>query len=144
MNREIKIRGKRQEDGIWVYGNFIEGTIGGKKFYQIEDTEFENFRTYVIDKETAGQYTGLKDKNGKEIYEGDIDSKWGVVMFGDYVSGKDDWGINYSTTGFYVKYKDGSGMAGIHNNDFDSEATSYGINASKDFEVIGNIYEDIK
>jgi len=65
--REIKFRGKRLDNGEWVYGFLIQYENGWFICNFIGDAY-----QYEADPSTVGQFTGLKDKNGKEIYEGDI------------------------------------------------------------------------
>lgn len=147
MTREIKFRAKIVMDiepfamkkGHWVEGYYYEDLQDGEWCSWIQ--ECNDIIHYKVDKDTLGQFTGLVDKNGKEIYEGDI-------LRGDEYPYNCDGVDNYfveivwadNVCGFYriTHKKPNSTVCGISHGNW-SELDKEDI---KSFEVIGNIHDN--
>lgn len=117
MNREIKFRGQQINTKKWVYGYLYRN----KGLYVIcENIRYAEEEPILLD--TVGQYTGLHDKNGKEIYEGDIVK----IKYRDEDIGK----VIYEHNGFSI--------------DVTNMNKNYGrVSFVNNFiEVIGNIYDN--
>ena len=77
--REIKFRGKRIDTGEWVYGYLADENY-------INDINTVDLSSVEVDPDTVGQYTGLKDRNGQDVYEGDLlRTLEGNIMIAEWV-----------------------------------------------------------
>lgn len=119
---EIKFRGKRVDNGEWVYGYYV--VKAGMPFI----FSFGVIEPILVIPETVGQYTGLNDKNKNEIYEGDIVS--------------DRW-ANYYTpifrNGIYMAYN-------VEHSNLKNQDPSTQFNTiwkDDNCEIIGNIHDDL-
>ena len=133
--RSIKFRGKTEEmNSWWTYGNLVICDNGD---YQIGNCPRYGdiyYRSKVFE-ETVGQYTGLHDENGKEVYEGDIIEFSYDMFVGNFDTFVAKCKVVFEEGAFYVEV-------------FENERTTkdetyllYSINLDT-IEVIGNIYEN--
>ena len=127
--REILFRGREKGGTKWFEGDMSYLVHDKCACYIFPPNGYDSPDRYEVDPATVGQYTGLTDKNGAKIFEGDIIStpKFGVD------SGK---GVNFSGKDkFIVGYDDGTYL-------LENRLRRFCMRPDKGAEVIGNIYDN--
>ena len=115
--REIKFRGKVKIGNRWIVGAYNQNSHSIARYDG-------NHQDYNVDDNTVGKFTGLKDKNGKEIYEGDI-----VLQIG----------YNNKLVPMVVRFENGAFIVGYHNG---SSTRKTPMLLSSKCEVTGNIFDN--
>ena len=143
--RTIKFRGKKLTNGVWAYGSLVYLDENGAAIYvQTDNGSAKVMDLVYVDPDTVCQFTGFLDKNGKEIYEGDVlrSDEYPYSCIGDKERdnyfGLIEWNKNEAAFYIVTIKNPKSSVKGISDGISDYISQS----ALQDFEVIGNIYDD--
>lgn len=135
--REIRFRAKRLDNGEWIYGDLIRPHVHNGAEWMIYPPDKPLYAGKPVDGETVGQFIGIQDAKGNDIYEGDIVE--GVAFGGDKVYGKVYW----ENGAFYIGGNISRGMF-CNNYRSDFRGTICNIYRGDEFTVIGNIHDQPK
>lgn len=124
--RTIKFRGKSIDGKEWLYGDLVSSA--DKKRFSILVNDKESYDECEVAPETIGQFTGLHDCDGKEIYEGD------VLRFGNSPSGVCEVKWNESLAAFCIQF--------FFENKVGTRPLGGWVICGRKVEVIGNIFDN--
>lgn len=126
---QYKFRGKRIDNKEWVFGNLLQrhDSLGALSLIEVQDKETFEIEVHQVYPESVGMWTGLRDKNGKDIYEGDL--------------------IRFAERYLYVVKFEDAKFVGYHaNNDWGKWGDLYMLGevgfTKYNYVVIGNVHDN--